>query len=79
MSNTIEYKDIIAFHPGYYVEDIIEELGISHAEFVLRMGTTPKTLSQLVNGWINISNDLAKKLSMMLGSSVDGWLNLQKI
>ena len=78
MSNTIEYKDIIAFHPGYYVEDIIEELGISQAEFALRMGTTPKTLSQLVNGWINISNDLAKKLSMMLGSSVDGWLNLQK-
>ena len=79
MSNTIEYKDIIAFHPGYYVEDIIEELGISQAEFALRMGTTPKTLSQLVNGWINISNDLAKKLSMMLGSSADGWLNLQKI
>lgn len=78
MSNTIEYKDIIAFHPGYYVEDITKELGISQAEFVLRMGTTPKTLSQLVNGWINISNDLAKKLSMMLGSSVDGWLNLQK-
>lgn len=78
MSNTIEYKDIIAFHPGYYVEDIIEELGISQAEFALRMGTTPKTLSQLVNGRINISNDLAKKLSMMLGSSVDGWLNLQK-
>ena len=78
MSNTIEYKDIIAFHPGYYVEDIIEELGISQAEFALRMGATPKTLSQLVNGWINISNDLAKKLSMMLGSSVDGWLNLQK-
>ena len=79
MSNTIEYKDIIAFHPGYYVEDIIEELGISQAEFALRMGTTPKTLSQLVNGWINISNDLAKKLSMMLGSSVDGWLNFKKI
>ena len=79
MNNTIEYKDIIAFHPGYYVEDIIEELGISQAEFALRMGTTPKTLSQLVNGRINISNDLAKKLSMMLGSSVDGWLNLQKI
>ena len=71
MSNTIEYKDIIAFHPGYYVEDIIEELGISQAEFALRMGTTPKTLSQLVNGWINISNDLAKKLYMMLGSSAD--------
>ena len=42
------------------------------------MGTTPKTLSQLLNGQANISNDLAKKLSTMLGTSVDLWLNLQK-
>ena len=53
-------------------------MGISQAEFALRMGITSKTLSQLVNGQINISNDLAKKLSSMLGTSVDGWLNLQK-
>ena len=78
MSNIVEYKDNIAFHPGYYVEEIIEDMSISQAEFALRMGTTSKTLSQLVNGQINISNDLAKKLSSMLGTSTDVWLNLQK-
>lgn len=77
MSNAIEYKDIMAFHPGYYVADIIEDMGVSQAEFAIRLGTTPKTLSQLVNGQINISNNLAKKLSIMMGTSAEVWLNLQ--
>lgn len=77
MSNVKEYKDLVAFHPGYYIADIIEDMEISQAEFAKRMGTTAKTLSQLINGQTNISNDLAKKLSVMLGTSVDIWQNLQ--
>ena len=77
MSNVNEYKDIVAFHPGYYIADIIEDMGISQAEFATRMGTTAKTLSQLINGQANISNDLAKKLSVMMGTSAEVWLNLQ--
>ena len=77
MSNMIEYKDYVAFHPGYYIADIIEDMEMSQAEFATRMGTTAKTLSCLLSGQANISNDLAKKLSVMLGTSVDVWLNLQ--
>lgn len=77
MSNTAEYKDIIAYHPGYYVAEIIEDMGVTQAEFAKRMGTTAKTLSCLLNGQTNISNDLAKKLSVMMGTSADIWLNLQ--
>ena len=77
MSNVNEYNDIVAFHPGYYIADIIEDMEVSQAEFATRMGTTAKTLSQLINGQANISNDLAKKLSAMLGTSVEVWQNLQ--
>lgn len=77
MSNLAGYKDLMAFHPGYYVEEVIEDMGISQAEFALRLGTTGKTVSKLVHGQIRLSNDLAKKLSMMLGTSVDMWLSLQ--
>ena len=77
MSNISEYKDIMAFHPGYYISDIIEDMGISQAEFATRLGTNTKTLSYLLNGQANITNDLAKKLSIMMGTSVDVWLNLQ--
>lgn len=77
MSNIVNYRDIMAFHPGYYVAEIIEDMGVTQAEFAIRMGTTSKTLSQLVNGQANISNDLAQKLSTMLGTSAEFWLNLQ--
>lgn len=71
MSNVNEYKDIVAFHPGYYIADIIEDMGISQAEFATRIGTIAKTLGQLINGQTNISNDLAKKLSVMMGTSAE--------
>lgn len=77
MSNIVNYSDIMAFHPGYYVAEIIEDMGITQDEFAMRLGTTGKTLSKLINGQTNLSNDLAKKLSYMLGSSVEFWLNLQ--
>ena len=77
MSNVKEYKDIVAFHPGYYIADIIEDMEISQNEFATRIVTTAKTLSKLINGQANISNDLAKKLSIMLGTSVEVWQNLQ--
>lgn len=67
----------MAFHPGYYIADIIDDMEISQNEFAARMGTTAKTLSKLINGQANISNDLAKKLSVMLGTSVEVWQNLQ--
>lgn len=67
----------MAFHPGYYIAGIIEDMGISQTEFATRLGTTGKTLSQLVNGQINLSNELAKKLSVMMGTSIELWLNLQ--
>ena len=65
MSNIEQYKEIVAFHPGYYIAEIIEDMGISQAEFAARLGTNTKTLSYLLNGRANITNDLAKKLSVI--------------
>lgn len=78
MSNIIEYREILAFHPGYYVAELIEDMEITQAEFAMRMNTTAKTISKLVNGQCNLSNDLAQKLSVMLGTDIELWLNLQK-
>ncbi len=77
MSNVSEYKDIIAFHPGYYIAEIIEDMGITQEEFAIRLGTTPKTISKLVNGEANLSQDLMQKLESMLGLSLEFWMNLQ--
>ena len=77
MTNNVEYNEIMAFHPGYYIQETIEDLEITQEEFAIRLGTTAKTISKLVNGEINLSNDIAHKLSNMLGTSVELWLNLQ--
>ena len=31
MSNYIEYKSKIAFHPGYYIKEIVDESGMTQA------------------------------------------------
>ena len=77
MSNYIEYKDSIAFHPGYYIKEIIDESGLTQADFAERLDTTPKNLSLLVRGEQSLSVNMAMKLSKMLGTSIQYWLNLQ--
>jgi addiction module HigA family antidote len=77
MSNYIEYKDTIAFHPGYYIKEIVDESGLTQEDFAKRLDTTPKNLSLLIRGEQSLSIDIAMKLSRMNGASVGYWLNLQ--
>lgn len=77
MSNYIEYNDTIAFHPGYYIKEIIDESGLTQEDFAKRLDTTPKNLSLIIRGEQSISIDIAMKLSRMIGTSVNYWLNLQ--
>ncbi len=79
MSNYIEYKDKIAFHPGYYIEEIVEESGLTLEELSKRLKTTPKNLNILIRGEKNLSIDMAYKLSEILGTTVEYWLTLQKL
>lgn len=77
MSNYIEYNDKIAFHPGYYIKEIVDDSGLTQEDFAKRLDTTPKNLSLLVRGEQNLSIDIAMKLSRLIGTSVNYWLNLQ--
>lgn len=79
MSNFIEYKDKMAFHPGYYIEELVEESGLTQKDFAYRLGTTPKNLSILMRGEQSLSIDIVVKLSSMLGTSEEYWFNLQTV
>lgn len=78
MSNCIEYKDKFTFHPGYYIEEMIDESKITLDEFAYRLGTTSEILSRVVQGELSVSTDLADKLSNMFGTTTAFWLNLQR-
>lgn len=77
MSNYIEYNDTIAFHPGYYIKEIVDESGLTQEDFAKRLDTTPKNLSLLIRGEQRLSIDIAMKLARMIGTNVSYWLNLQ--
>ncbi|MCR5416743.1 MAG: HigA family addiction module antidote protein [Pseudobutyrivibrio sp.] len=78
MSNYIEYGNQIAFHPGYYIKELVDDSGLTQEDFSKRLDTTPKNLSKIINGEQGLSRDMALKLSRMLGTTVEYWLNLQK-
>ena len=78
MPNYFEFNDKIAFHPGYYIQEIVEDSGLTQEDFAKRLDTTPKNLSILIRGEQSLSKDIAMKLSRMLGTSISYWLNLQK-
>ena len=78
MSNYIEYNNKVAFHPGYYIKEIVDESRLTQEDFARRLGTTPKNLSILIRGEQSLSIDIATKLSRMLGTTVAYWLGLQQ-
>jgi len=78
MSNFVEYDNKIAFHPGFYLKEIVDDSGLTQEDFAKRLGTTPKNLSIILRGDQSLSKDIAGKLSRMLGTSISYWLNLQK-
>ena len=64
-------------HPGVYIRDAIEELGLSQSEFALRTGLSIKNVSTLINGESNITFEVAVRLANFFHNSVEGWINLQ--
>ena len=78
MSKTITFNNTVAFHPGYYVKQMMDDMEINQNELAKRLDTTPKTVSELINGNVNLSGDIAIKLAAMFGTSTELWLNLDK-
>ena len=78
MTNKIvEYKDLIAFHPGQYIGELIEDYNMTQKEFAERLGISGMKLGKLVNGEESISNDIAENLAKLTNISMQTWLNLQ--
>ena len=44
--NKIEYEELIAFHPGYYVKDYIEDQGITQEELAKKLNLKEKNIHQ---------------------------------
>lgn len=77
--NRISNDSLMAFHPGFYIKKYLNAQGMKQSELAKRLNVSEKTVSNLVNGEINLTDDLAEGLSLVFGTSVDLWMNLNKI
>lgn len=65
-------------HPGtILLEEWMKPLNYSVSAFALRIGTSRKNLSEIVNGKTGISPEMALKLSKALKTSAEFWLKMQ--
>ncbi|MDR1169063.1 MAG: HigA family addiction module antidote protein [Heliobacteriaceae bacterium] len=66
-------------HPGIILlEDWIKPMNFTISAFALRIGTSRKNLSEIVNGKAGISPEMALKLEKVFNnSSSQFWLDLQ--
>lgn len=83
IENCIEAGDIMIFHPGYYVEELIREAGGMNdssgiTAFAGRLGITPAQLDLLIHGKLDISPELAEKLAELSGTGSGYWISLQE-
>jgi len=64
-------------HPGTFLREILEELGISQAQFARAIGVSPMRVSHVVNGTRPVTAALALLFGRALSQSPQYWLNLQ--
>jgi antitoxin HigA-1 len=72
-----QHNGLPAIHPGKFVEEILEELEISQADFARALGVSKMRISHIVRGTRPVTADLALLLGKALGQTPDYWLNLQ--
>lgn len=66
-------------HPGkILLEDWIKPLNFSISEFALKLGTSRKNLSEIVNGKTGISPEMALKIEKAIKSRAGFWLDMQQ-
>jgi len=70
-------KNNIAIPPGETIREQLEDRGVNQKEFALRMDMTEKHISQLINGKVELTYDVALRLESVLGIPAEFWNRLE--
>ena len=68
---------LVAIHPGEFLRETLEELGLTQAAFADALGVSPMRVSHLLRGERPLTAELALRLGRALGQTPQYWLNLQ--
>lgn|SRR3990172_3558486 len=66
-------------HPGSILrEDILPAAGITQTELAESLGTSRRTVNEILNEKRPVTPDMAIRLGRVFGNSPEFWLNLQQ-
>ena len=71
--------DIRFIHPGEDLTEILEELGITQAQFADALGVTTYRVNRIVNRQSPITPDMAVRIGHAFSQSAEFWMNLQQM
>jgi addiction module HigA family antidote len=66
-----------AVAPGEYLEEWINEHGLSQQRVAERLGCSRKQVNEIVNGRAPITSDTAFRLERVVGIPADSWLRYE--
>ena len=66
-----------AIHPGEFIKEILDDMGVSQAHFARAVGLSPMRISHVIKGSRPITAEMALLFSRALNQSPQYWLNLQ--
>ena len=71
-------REIPLIHPGEILnEEFLKPLGISQSSLAKAIGVPYRRISEIIQGKRGISADTALRLSVLLGTDAQSWINLQ--
>lgn len=75
----VKSRNIIATPPGATIREQLLDRGMRQKEFAARMGMSEKHISNLINGDVQLTPDVAVRLEMVLGVPSKFWCRLEAI
>jgi addiction module HigA family antidote len=75
--NTIFSSGLSVIHPGDFLTETLDELGITQAQFARAIGVSPMRVSHVINGARPVTAELALLFGRAFGQTPQYWLNLQ--
>lgn len=74
---TNTYISDLAIHPGEFLEETIEEIGMTQGELANRLGRPIQAVNEIIKGKKSITSKTALELEDVLGISSHVWIGLE--
>ena len=72
-------RTYVAAPPGFTVKEMIDDRGITEGQLAVRMGKDETFVRDLIEGEVELTQEVAQQLESELGMNARFWLNLERL